>query len=369
MRKTNILHERLEEVLKELLSIRKSLILGSSALTPLNYEEEQKKFFLSDSYNPVFHYATHDIQNLVPSITSMRQELLKLQLPKEVEEYLVEYTHSLESLNTLKHSIGSLNFSKYAADLISIPKDSFNKSLAQIPEMNFKKENNDALWDAKKIKRAFEHVLYEDYDIHSFEVVVNSFANFVISTGYNRISIGSKVKRREYNVKRLIAHEIESHTLQTHNIKENHNLLAEIASYKEALLYAEGLAVYNEFKSQTMNPETLKLYINRFKAVQMLDKSFREIFNELSRELTEGIAYVATYRVKRGMMYTENPGGFPRDALYLLGFSKVMEFLERKLPIETFYIARNPNFAIMLEEYGLLKPSQVLLPKFYKQNV
>ena len=210
--------------------------------------------------------------------------------------------------------------------------------------------------------KRFEKALAR-YSIKSFQINVNDFAPHMINVGYNIINIGSEIKRFECNVDRLVVHEIESHVLQTQNTKNSHTALAEFTKYGNQNLYGEGLAIYNEITTRKITPSAFEMYYYRIKAVRNLHKSFSEIYELLLENLNPQRAFIMTYRVKRGMRDTSQPGGFPKDAAYLLGYHEIENLIGEKYPRKLLYATRSPILSTILDKYGLIDTKKVITPR------
>jgi hypothetical protein len=221
--------------------------------------------------------------------------------------------------------------------------------------------------DAGVIKSRFEKVIQE-YGISDFGVRINTSSPHIINVGQHTVNIGSEIKRFECNVDRLVVHEVESHVLQAQNVKNSQTALAELATYGNQNLYGEGLAVYNEVATRKITPSAFEMYYSRIKAVRLLQKSFREIYQTLVEDLTPQRAFVMTYRVKRGLSDTSSPGGFPKDAAYLLGFHEIENLINEKFPKKLLYATRSPILSTLLSKYGLLDTEEILTPKFQSKS-
>ena len=229
---------------------------------------------------------------------------------------------------------------------------------------NFNETHDPKLYDCDMIKESLEDTLFRRYQVEDYTVSIDTFAHNIIRAGSKKVSVGCRIKRTRGNVERLIVHEIESHVLQTLNIKKSNNPLLELSKYNDMNLYSEGLAVYNEVMTQTLTQTSLETYYYRLKAVSMLGLSFRSIFNYLSQHLPSDKAYLITYRIKRGMGDTSLPGGFPKDAAYFQGFKVVHEYLKKGGRLKDMYYTKTPQLTQLLNKYGLLPDKPYYLPHF-----
>ena len=357
--------QQLEEIAKKFLEIKKSLHIGTESLTPLNYKEELEKFFNSSTYNPQYIYKKREFKDIPKIIDGFKSEIDTLLLPDELKEYVLEFLDDQKNLFLTKSSIGTDKFSDNAHKLFDWGTDRLDLLLTNTPKVEFTMHITHRMQNAGKIKERFEMVLNK-YSINGFDVNIDAFSPHIINVGRQSVNIGCDIKRFECNVDRLVIHEIESHVLQAENARRGSSILSELSKYGNQHLYGEGLAVYNEVMTRKITPSAFEMYFSRIKAVRLLHKSFREIFDSLSETLTPQRAFVMTYRVKRGLSDTSAPGGFPKDASYLLGFHEVENLVAEKFPKKLLYATRSPILSSLLSKYGLLNTENVLTPKFQR---
>ncbi len=355
--------QQLEKLAQQINIIKKPLRLGTASLTPLNYQEEMEKFFNSKTHNPQYIYKKREYPNFIKIIDKYKLEFDKLLIPDDLQEHIQDFLDDLKILYDTKKSIGTKRFSSAAHKLFDWGSDRLDLLLTNTPAVEFTMFIKHNLQDANSIKKRFEGTLGK-YQIDSFDVNLNEFSPHIINVGYKNISVGSQIKRFECNVDRLVVHEIESHVLQMENTKRAKTALSEFTKYGNQHLYGEGLAIYNEIITRKITPSAFELYYSRIKAVRQLNKSFREIFDVLSETLTPQRAYVMTYRVKRGMNDTSQPGGFPKDASYLLGFHEVENLIAEKYPKKLLYATKSPVLSTLLSKYNLINTNTVITPRF-----
>ncbi len=357
--------KQLEEVAEQIIRLKRTLHIGTASLTPLNYGEEMAKFFSSKNYNPMYTYNKKDLPNITRTINEFKKQIDALEIPDELKEHFLDFLDDQNTLFLTKKSIGSQDFSEYAHKLFDWGSDRLDLLLSNTPKVEFTMHIKHKMQDAEKIKERFEKALSR-YNISGFEVKIDTFSPHIINVGQHTINIGSEIRRFECNVDRLVVHEIESHVLQAQNSKSSNTPLVEFSKYGNQNLYGEGLAVYNEVTTRKITPSAFEMYYSRIKAVRLLHKSFREIFDTLCETLTPQRAFVMTYRVKRGLSDTSHPGGFPKDAAYLLGFHEIENLMTEKFPKKLLYATRSPILSRLLSKYGLLDTENVLTPKFQR---
>lgn len=351
------------EFAKKASKLGKRLLLDTHHLTPINFEEEKEKFFKSSKYNPQFNYRKKDLSGAPEEISSLHTLLNNLNLPHSLRNYLKKYINNLYHLYVALQTIGTNEFAKSGRQLFNWDIENIKnikRTLPKISPITSKEKPK----DAKEIKKFFEDCLKNKYQVYDYPILIDNFNHHIITDLSRALKIGAQVKRNQNNINRLIVHEIETHALQRHNINQSQNPLLELLFYKDRHLYMEGLAVYNEFTTNTITKSAYDIYRTRLEAVEILHKSFREIYKHLTKFVSEDKAYITTYRVKRGLGDTSHPGGFPKDAVYLLGYIKIRELEEKGEDIEKLYLYRVPKLGKLLLKYNLLETKGFILPKF-----
>lgn len=363
----HLTRSKLNDWAKKALKIRKKLSLGTHSLTPINYDEERETFLSSKTYNPQFYYNPKHLEDTDQQIYDLIEEFKTLDLPKDLKTYLESYLENLEILDLTNKNIGTDSFNTYATKLfnwkITPPKESPNEldfSNQKIPK---------GLYDATRIQETFKEALTTLYNMPDFLVDTDDFNSITIRVTSKKVIIGSSVKRNELNLKRLIVHEIESHALQQHNLRNLNCPLLELIRFDDSALYGEGLAVYNEVQTNTMTQKAYDTYYYRLKAVNMLSRSFREIYKYLLNFIPSYNAFMITYRVKRGLSDTSQPGGFLKDASYLLGYYTVKEYVEKRGgSLKSLYISRVPKLLQLLQKHKLLTIDAYIFPSFLHEE-
>ncbi|OGD89170.1 hypothetical protein A3J17_01300 [Candidatus Curtissbacteria bacterium RIFCSPLOWO2_02_FULL_40_11] len=348
---------------KKAASLGNKLLLDTHRLTPTNFEEEKEKFYSSNNYNPQFKYKKEDLQGYKEEINQLHIRLNLISLPNDLRNYLKKYLNDLFHLYTALEVLGTNEFTLATKKIFHWDIDNIKNIKRNLPKISLKSSKEKPL-DANAIRKEFLKALKEKYRIEDYPLEINNFNSHIISDSLTKLKIGARVKRNPNNVRRLIVHEIESHVLQKLNIKKSQNPLLKLVTYKDRMVYMEGLAVYNEFKTNTITKSAYDIYKARLEAVEISHKSFREIFNHLVKFISADKAYITTYRIKRGLGNTSHPGGLSKDASYLEGFGLIRKMEKNDEDIEKLYLYRVPKLGKLLLKYNLLSLKQFLLPKF-----
>lgn len=359
--------EEITKLAHDLLKIRRGVQLGTVNLTPTNLLTEKEKFLNNKTKNPLFTYSLRPFTDPKQDIQRAYTNLKQLDLPHDLFSYFEDYVESLERLSKVVSHIGKEDFGVHASQLFRWEIVDAEEIISDMDGYDFPHTKGSKVHSADAMQAYFTKVFIKEYGIQDFTVRTDDFNPLTIRVEFNSLVIGSHVRRNSFNVKRLIVHELESHALQNYNLRNSRNPLHRITPYDQKLLHSEGLAVYNEYITGTLTQKALDTYYYRLKAVDLLDKSFREIYSYLVEYLDEDHAFLMTYRVKRGLSDTSLSGGYPKDAAYLLGFKKIKEFVEMGGDLRLLYITKVPYLAKLLDKYGLLSDELIALPKFIEE--
>lgn len=132
-------------------------------------------------------------------------------------------------------------------------------------------------------------------------------------------------------VEATLHHEIGTHVLTYFNGKQQpfHQLQCGFAGYDEL---QEGLAVLAEFFSGGLTRNRLRLLAGRVVAAYSMQRgsSFIEVYHELNSKygFDQRLAFNVTVRIFRG-------GGLVKDAIYLRGLIKLLDYLKNNNTIDT----------------------------------
>jgi uncharacterized protein (TIGR02421 family) len=165
----------------------------------------------------------------------------------------------------------------------------------------------------------------------------------------------------------LLHHEIGTHALTYFNglAQPFRQLSLGLPGYDEL---QEGLAVLAEFLSGGLTPSRLRTLAARVVAVHMLldGASFVDVFRELHHRngFQQEAAFTITTRVFRG-------GGLTKDAVYLRGLLRILEYLGSGGSLETLFVgkiaAHHVKMIRELQARNVLVPAP-LLPRYLEDR-
>lgn len=317
-----------------------SVLLGqlriptSFVLTPINLEEEEEKFFESDTYNPVFKYKTVRNRN-----DEIFRKLLSVEeiidVDPRISDFYISLITSKKQANDLINSVGNNEaITDISIERFGFPSGKLFRNSCRVLRGNTKSYN------LVKVDKSKDRRLYE------YDEILGIFQNIFTMLNLNgwkvekssnirknsvRVGIKSKeifvdegIKRDALMLKKTLIHEVGTHVLRTVNglntgfpALGNSNLPA----YLDA---EEGLATWNESNVNVLTESSLKRKVALTYAIYVGGNlSFRELYNCLHGIFPKQSAFNVAYRVKRGLSDTSKAGIYVKDIVYFRGFRKV----------------------------------------------
>jgi uncharacterized protein (TIGR02421 family) len=329
-------------------------------INPQNLDEEKEKFFQElkqgNEYNPKFLYPS---KNPLYSYFAMKPtfETYKTELRELLEDigsdclgllYENKILDILENIELVK-SIGTPNFFEnskqvYGAvdkKLLKLAKEEINKNIRSKKEKKLSFEET---------KTRINNFLKRKRLNYKIELRESAGSTFAINPKEKKLSINKNAKFDEGVVKRLLAHEFETHAYRYENGAIQPYAILSQGTSKMTLETEEGLAVNVEKLKRLDVGLQLKTYAGRVLAIDLAGKkSFYQTFKELQKNFSNEEAFTLTLRAKRGTYKTSEAGAFTKDMLYFKGMFKVEKFLKEHDIKELYY----GKYSI--EDYSLVK--------------
>lgn len=298
-------------------------------IVPSNVVEQKRLFFESKIYEPVFSYADlpFDAQESIDLLHTLKITGVYERLLLQRAESLILQLKMLlcrgdkeagQELSVALYDLPSEELIRCAHDIASMP----------IPRV-------------KPVKISFEEA------IHKLDNALRNrgFVDWRVKTGRNMNVTVFDVNREiviprmraftEKEIQRLIHHEIDVHVTRAVNGYSQNSLLFALG-FPGYTSTEEGLALFMEEKTDTINPHIFRQYALRVIAVDMMlnGKTFREVYTCMYEYThNKDISWKLALRVFRG-------GGYARDHIYLKGYYEVKEFLEAGGNIETLFVGK-----------------------------
>jgi hypothetical protein len=301
-------------------------MINLTDLIPANYQSEKKRFLADPSFNPQFIYTQ----------LFTEEELLTNGLPST--EYLTLAQQILDA--TYEH---------------------FTPKQLQTERGN--------ILDQETVSKAIKDFLTAHGLQDRFSIVWS--ADFISRTTVTPTEVRLRLPSAIYedDLRGLLYHELGTHVLRRINYEQQ-------PWYKKRKQFGfgpfirteEGLASLNALHAQT-NLLAFRPALNYLAVQKAQTSSFLEVW-QFVKQYTENneSAFAITFKKKRGVADTSQPGGFTKDLVYFEGLIEVTRFLvKNNFPVKKLYFGKlawqdvslaielNPNF-------------QPLLPKFYTDD-
>lgn len=292
-------------------------------INPLNIEKQRKKFFKSNfTIEPKFKYPKVDFDTFelqrslfAIEINDIEDEVVR----KLYEDIIYEYSGLIECIDTIGQG-KKFYYNSLRSFGTPTEKDVENAKFI----LHFKDEeveNEKATFDVYKTEEQFRKYS-ERYDFtYSIKHSDKLSAIAMVLNNDQTLVLNSEHLFTQNDIDILTNHEIGVHMVTTMN-----GLLNPLKIFSHGFPNntetQEGLAVFAEYMSDSLNMRRLKRIAYRVLAVDSLAKgySFSETFRMLRNYgMKKKDAFTISVRVHRG-------GGFTKDYLYLTGLQKIYAY-------------------------------------------
>jgi len=360
---TEVPKTNFNEIDKKMMELDKKVKLLHH-LKPTNLLSEKKKFFASNSYNPIFYYRepkfdADDVLTKLDSITIPNDDLGEIFREKKLE--------ISRKLKLLK-AIGKENFTEVSRQLYKFPSEEdiekAREMLAKKPEHFFSESPSiDAVSAKSEIEKTFKK-----YNLKWKVVLKDDLVSDALAGKGETLFLRSAAIFSPNRLRGMIAHEIETHVLRSENGKRQPFEIFSrgLGNYLES---EEGLAIFNQnLVLDEKSEKRFWLVVSLLAVVEAERKSFREVFNFVKNlGFDRERSWKTALKVKRGLADTSQGGGFSKEALYFSGWQKVKKFVEEGGDLKKLYLGK-----IKIEDLErVAKISAIregsLFPDFYEE--
>ncbi len=287
-------------------------------LYPLNYEEEKAGFFNNveenREYNPRFEYRT-----FTPKDQNRAARLIQDIKAALGDDLLADrFVAGLKGRKRIIEAIGSTDITGVSREIYGFPDAAMVEEADNLLNPKHIPDDEDGPRLSAEQLREVYHNMFDllgmDYDctLVEAEAIRNHPRKRTIMIPENG----------EYGImqaKRVLIHE-STHSVRTHNGIEQNNaaLIYGTQGYQVA---EEGLPTFNESQVGVFD-DTLPRITSRVIAINNADLPFFDLYQMMREKgLDQRLAFIRTYRVKRGLQDTAQPGGFIKDHIYFQGYS------------------------------------------------
>jgi uncharacterized protein (TIGR02421 family) len=305
-------------------------------LTPINLENEKKKFFENKNYNPAFKYKPSKLSNTSKKIL---KDLLSVKFSKSpISKLTSEKIASLKKCSAMLETIGTSKFSFTASKYYGLPSKDLISKAKSVLEKN--KITQDKTTNSEEAFKTAEECLAR-FGLKEWKVEYREMVPLaMVQAGEKKIYVKKDAVVPVNFLKRMIVHEIGTHVFRSENGRMQPYKIFSLGT-EGYLETEEGLAANVEEMHGCLDEKTFRTYAGRVAAVDYArKKSFRETYDMLLKYFDAEDAWQITLRVKRGMADTSKPGCYPKDHLYLKGYYSVKKFLKQKDGLKTLFIGK-----------------------------
>ncbi|MBB3762994.1 flavohemoglobin expression-modulating QEGLA motif protein [Sphingomicrobium lutaoense] len=334
-------------------------------LSPTNTHEAMDDWFAAGcTGDPHFHYRDLDFD---PS--ELRRELHSIELSHLqeplVEGLLLEKRQELDLQLTLLENRCSKDFLLASEQLYGGVSDELHDTAKAILSRVAKAGRSKQVVDAEALRdhalTIIERYREQDPEFDAEVEIRDDVTGLLVS--YPKLMIDSDARVSLRRVDPLLSHEISIHMVTGFNgdCQQFSIFKTGLAGYEEV---QEGLGVFAEWAVGGLYAARLRLIAGRVIAVRaMLDGAdFTECYRELRKACGMGrtTSFKLAARVYRS-------GGLAKDAIYLRGFFRVMEYLVGGGDLEPYWMGKIAPIHVPvvreLAEKGLMNPAR-LRPEF-----
>jgi hypothetical protein len=362
----------LAEITEQLNALR---IPTTLVFTPINFWEEREKFLKSDDYNPQFKYRIIKNNN-----EAIFKELSSVKEVSNVDPRISEFYVKL--IDEKREASNMMNAAGNNGLITEISKKRFGKPTAKgfrnasrilrgrTEKYNLvkKEEIMKSRWvKFDEIKEAMDLFLKEigldDWKIGPSKNIMKNG----VKTGLKlkEIRMDPNIKKRAFNVRKTIVHEIGTHILRSYNgLLTGYDALSK-ANLVTYLDVEEGLAFWNEENMGVLSiGQFRKKVLGTYMMYMAENMTFRETFNILLGQVPRLDAYDIAYRIKRGLGNTSLPGLYTKDVVYIRGFARMrVKLANDKSLYKKLYAGKIDFSQVSWVDDGLI-PQPKLLPDF-----
>lgn len=302
----------------------------SKHLNPINVQQAYRKFISGSSIPPFEYIPLPDPDGILAFLTNIHP-----QSDHPASSLIKEKIQSIKLLTIALRDRTQKAFAQLAdaqnwfpdADLLSL---SFDENTHDYSPMD---------QPAKTLIRQFKKALSQR-GLHSWKVEEDTVmsARVLVDGAKHLLRVNPHSRFRVSDIRRLIVHEIDVHAIRSFNGSQQQLKLFQ-TGLPNSLQTEEGLAMVAEQRSRVQSPGTLSRQTEVVFAIDLARKvGFFELYKTLKERNGPGLAWSIALRVKRGLKNPEKPGVYAKDSVYLSGWRKVTQWLERGNDISLLYV-------------------------------
>ena len=287
---------------------------------------------------PVVKYSVFDDSDLKLILSDAKSYIGQT----KYDYWLIKKIDDLKKSSELLKNCGTENFYKISSEIYGTPLSLIHDGSTRPIDLSKKFEDIINSIDNKKIDGMTSPKITDSVLVKKISKSVNKFfgssspevkivpqlsAKATATSKYIKIRQGGEFDESDIN--QLLNHEAYIHVATTLNGKAQSKMKILGSNFGSITKTQEGLAVFSEFITGSVDINRMRRISDRVIAIQMAIEGadFIQIFNYfLERHGSKGQAYESSRRIFRGGLLT---GGAPftKDIVYLDGFIRVYNFL------------------------------------------
>ena len=295
-------------------------------------------FFKNKSQKiPKIDYEPYDSAEVVAALS----EASELYKDTEYDHWLRKKSDDILKSAIMLENIGTHSFFKLSAEIYGTPRDTFRDGTTSPLDLALRFDEIIASFQKNKskfskpkfissddLKSIIEDSVEKIFKDQAPEVMVVDNLSAKATASVRRIRIRKSAKFTHKDINQLINHEALVHVATTLNGRMQKGMPVLGANYGSLTKTQEGLAVFAEFITGSVDVKRMRRLSDRVIAIDMAinGADFIEVFRFfLERSNTKTQAFESTRRVFRGGL---NSGGAPftKDIVYLDGLIRVHNF-------------------------------------------
>lgn len=328
--------QRIQQVSDLLYKASRSVRILSHLAWPLSIREQ---FFKNKARElPVVSYPQVDMSVTFDALDAAKKRLGDSQ----IDQWLLRQAEVLGTSAKMLQACGSKDFFKYSSDIYGAPKTilpdkkntplslalSFDSIFDSLGTLDLG-EPPDACFLAETVAEAIRKATFSMFAEQAPNVQIVDRLSANALAGSRRIRIRKTACFSDKDIAQLIHHEVHIHVATSFNGKAQKQLKILGASHAGTTKTQEGLAVFSEFITGSMDIDRLRRLSDRVIAIQQAidGADFIDIYRFfLDNAANEEQAFENARRVFRGGVLS---GGAPftKDIVYLEGLLRVHNFL------------------------------------------
>ncbi len=341
-------------------------------------------FFKNKSQKlPSIDYEPFDSSEIVDQLSSLRP----IYKDSEYDLWLKKKSDDILKSARMLESAGTENFFKLSAEIYGTPRTPFRDGSTSPYDLairfdeiieSFKKNRGQYFKprsiSADELRSSIEETVQKIFKEHAPEVKVVDSLSAKATASARRIKLRKSARFTQKDINQLINHEALVHVATTLNGRLQKNMPVLGSNYGSVTKTQEGLAVFSEFITGSVDLKRMRRLSDRVLAIDMAisGADFIEVYRFfVERCDTKTQAFESTRRVFRGGI-TRGGAPFTKDIVYLDGMIRVHNFFRAavasgKEEVSRLIFSGKLDLEDIATVRSMVKDKLVSKPKFIPQ--